>query len=378
MKTGIRSIGEILKKEMYMNKKSILAVMLVTCFVFGVMAVSAYGLRLAPGKMGFGKGKAARAKTIINVNVDGTGDYTTIAAAINAANPGDTIMVGPGDYAGAIISKEVEIIGSDGARITTSNIMMPYDNLYFLTTVGFYIPPGHNADGAKVSNFTIDGIQVAVQGNGANNITVSHLKIKNCMMGIANAGGSGWTIIHNKITDFATTPTQFRLGIGLKGLRKGFPGISIAENNLIAFNEIYSDTQIPGLVIGLIIASPRLTADYIPVRNNKIVHNKVQISGSTTITAGLIVQGVINSGNVSGNYVGFNDLRGTFVDATPPAPYGVELVLQSVSPEANEISRNFGDLWYTVSPPIFTFVRTGENRSFDGLPADLFNPQQPE
>ena len=36
--------------------------------------------------------------TTLNVKQDGTGDYTVIQTAIDAANPGDTVLVYPGRY----------------------------------------------------------------------------------------------------------------------------------------------------------------------------------------------------------------------------------------------------------------------------------------
>jgi pectin methylesterase-like acyl-CoA thioesterase len=48
------------------------------------------------------------------------GDFATIQEAIDSpdvADTGDTIMVGPGEYAGAIVTKAVEIKGVGGAVI---------------------------------------------------------------------------------------------------------------------------------------------------------------------------------------------------------------------------------------------------------------------
>ncbi len=50
----------------------------------------------------------------------GNGGYATIQAAVDAANAGDTILIGPGTYAGATIDKALTIIGS-GAGATIIN-----------------------------------------------------------------------------------------------------------------------------------------------------------------------------------------------------------------------------------------------------------------
>ncbi len=61
------------------------------------------------------------AAATLAVEADGSGDYTSIQAAINAANEGDTVAVGPGTYSEAIevASKTVTIASTDGASATT-------------------------------------------------------------------------------------------------------------------------------------------------------------------------------------------------------------------------------------------------------------------
>jgi len=56
----------------------------------------------------------------ITVRQDGTGDYTTIQAAVAAAGSGDTVMVGPGTYTGPTISISVPLtlLSSEGADST--------------------------------------------------------------------------------------------------------------------------------------------------------------------------------------------------------------------------------------------------------------------
>jgi len=57
--------------------------------------------------------------TTITVRQDGTGDFTTILAAVSAAVPTDIIDVGPGTYAESItIDKSLTIIGTSGSAAT--------------------------------------------------------------------------------------------------------------------------------------------------------------------------------------------------------------------------------------------------------------------
>nr|MBP7496211.1 hypothetical protein [Bacteroidales bacterium] len=55
------------------------------------------------------------AQTTWNVKQDGSGDFTTIQAAINAAAAGDIIMIGPGLY-----DEESMLTGSGFIQITKS------------------------------------------------------------------------------------------------------------------------------------------------------------------------------------------------------------------------------------------------------------------
>ena len=77
-------------------------------------------------------------------------DFPTIQAAVDAANPagGDIVMVGPGEYAGALVTNPVIIIGSgDNTRITSPGYL----------DVGAFVlyRPLYNADVTEISNLTI-------------------------------------------------------------------------------------------------------------------------------------------------------------------------------------------------------------------------------
>jgi len=115
--------------------------------------------------------------TVINVPTD----EPTIQEAVDAAAPGDTVTVEPGEYAGAEILKTVEIIGSGpDTRITTG--IPPYgDGLLVI---------GIDASGTEISNLAIelpspDGGGVVLQAGfvegvgwkGPDNCTVRDLTV---------------------------------------------------------------------------------------------------------------------------------------------------------------------------------------------------------
>jgi hypothetical protein len=59
----------------------------------------------------------AAAQNHIVVSAGGGGAYTDIASAIAAAQPGDSVIVRPGSYAGFTLSKAISILGQPGAQI---------------------------------------------------------------------------------------------------------------------------------------------------------------------------------------------------------------------------------------------------------------------
>jgi len=61
-------------------------------------------------------GAAAQGDAVITVAQDGSGDFDTIAAALEAAADGDTIRISPGTYVeGLLVAKDISLVG-DGRR----------------------------------------------------------------------------------------------------------------------------------------------------------------------------------------------------------------------------------------------------------------------
>ena len=53
------------------------------------------------------------------LKVGGQGQYRTISEAVKAANPGDTIRVGPGTYVeNVVVDKPVTVVSTNGAQAT--------------------------------------------------------------------------------------------------------------------------------------------------------------------------------------------------------------------------------------------------------------------
>lgn len=84
----------------------------------------------------------------------GTDSYPTIQAAIDAANPGDTISVAAGTYVeDLVIDKSIELVGEDKDTTTIKGIANLHESVWPLAAPNIDI----QADGVLIYEFTIEG-----------------------------------------------------------------------------------------------------------------------------------------------------------------------------------------------------------------------------
>jgi len=266
-------------------------------------------------------------------------NYPTIQEAINSALPGDKIIVGPGEYYGAIVNKSVEIMGEGGAVIVDGP---PY-GLDSTINIGFFLE-AWTSSGATISGFTFF-VDLPVFGRVVDEVTVEHNIMNAPFQGVTCVCGNRWVIRYNDIN-------------GLTNLTAGGLGIWIvsswilnlpANDNLVAFNKITADFPF-SIDINAGIA---LSSWGGQVTGNKVVYNRIVMTGWIGWTFAIAMaawnQTLPPQTYMLGNMIGFNDLRRSsydFVFCYPP-----ELV------NYNVISRNLG-----------------ENRAYDGVPPHIFNP----
>jgi len=169
--------------------------------------------------------------------------YATIQAAVDAANPGDTIMVGPGAWYGATVNKSVEIKGMFGAVINDGPInMSPPDTTAAAT--GFILAAG--SDGAKISHFRFEQPLVwGVLGFQANDVSVTLCTFTKLACGISIIDGSDWTVTHNQIYD----PQWILLNTGPSHAGGILLQVRLAAEtctgNVIAYNTIEGTWDVP-------------------------------------------------------------------------------------------------------------------------------------
>jgi len=184
---------------------------------------------------------------VVNVGGVGPGNYSTIQAGINAANPGDTVFVYSGTYVENVaISKRINLEGED--RFTTR-----IDGNSITDTVTI------NADRVNVSGFTITGgnpFGVFLQVNSENNTIEDCIITGNDNSGIEIYGYSHFnTIANNTITGNSMAGVVIH---------------SKCDHNVVTGNFIDDNN-----LRGIIITNP---FDDYPNENNRISGNTINNS----------------------------------------------------------------------------------------------------
>jgi len=270
------------------------------------------------------------------------GDFATIQDAIDSSLVvnGDKIMVGPGNHAGAVVTKAVEIKGEGGAVINTGMSYGP-------TMIGFYFPSEGGGGGATISHLQFDeAVGFAIMSGGVDDVTVTQCTLNNTLQGISNWCGSGWEISHNEIIDLRSD-----CGGGIGILVADYKG-GVVKDNVVSHNKITGILHVaPDDCGGYSGSGIDMYADFRwggagaeKITNNRVVKNKVSLVSNTPEVVDVVAIGLSQAYYpadppdplpkvVYDNAIGFNDLRGTVLqlDITP----GLEAY--------NKISRNLGD-----------------------------------
>ncbi len=247
------------------------------------------------------------------------GDFSTIQEAIDNANDGDKIMVGPGNFDGALVTKAVEIKGIGGATINYG----PLHPAGF--TQGFRLLSGSN--GCTISHLRFEVGLSIMNGEAVDDVSVTQCTFINAVQAISNWRGSGWNITHNEIIDLRT-----RCGGGIGILVADFSGGDI-NDNLVAHNKITGTLHVsPGDCGGYNGSGIVLFADFrwgrlgaTGISWNRVVKNHVSLTSDTPGTVDVVAIELTDTRDdatkliIKNNAIGFNDLRGTTltIDLTP-------------------------------------------------------------
>jgi hypothetical protein len=267
-------------------------------------------------------------------------DFATIQEAVDSPDvaAGDRVLVGPGTFAGAVISKPVRIQGVGNAVIASGPLHASG------MVQGFRLMTG--ADGTTIRHlrFTVDLAIITAASHRVDDVAVSQNTIENAVQGVSAWLGSGWQITQNDIVDLRS-----RCGGGI-GILIGEYNAGTVSGNVIAHNRItgtlhvsptdcggYSGT---GIVVYADYRFGRLGAAHIT--NNYIIQNTVTLVSDTPSVVDVIAVELTEAADpdpsqhvIHDNAIGFNDLRGTATQLafTPAALDG----------PVNSISRNLGE-----------------------------------
>jgi hypothetical protein len=270
--------------------------------------------------------------------------FDNIPEALDAADDGYTIIVKPGEYAGALVTKSVEIRGEGGAVISSGPL--PYEGhpnpIIAAFMAGFFFAGEGAGSGATISHLTFEDVEFPVMSRGADNVTVDHCTMNNPIQGVSDWGGSGWNITHNVILDLRTYNGG---GIGiLSGARYG----GNITGNVLSHNQITGILHVdPADGGGYCGTGVVLYADFRwgwpgadSIANNQITKNKISLVSDTPEVVDVVAVELTEAEDpdpetnvIYDNMIGFNDLRGT--------DWAISLTPASLE-EVNTITRNLG------------------------------------
>ena len=279
------------------------------------------------------------------------GDFPTIQAAIDSPQvmPGSTILVKPGNFAGAFVTKPVEIRG-EGNPIIMSGPAHGSGKI-----MGFRFMAG--SDGASINHLVFEVDLAIMNGAAVNDVTIDHCTFRNAVQAVSNWRGDGWAISHNEIIDLRCDNGG---GIGI--LVADYTGGTV-ENNIIPHNKIYGTLHVPPADGGGYAGSGIvLYADFrwgyagaVAIKSNRVVKNTVSVTSDIPTLVDIWAIELTDTRDIPGldhlvvfdNAIGFNDFRGS--------PNQIALTPFDLG-DYNSISRNLGEnRGHGLHPKVFLY-----------------------
>jgi hypothetical protein len=277
------------------------------------------------------------------------GDFDTIQLAIDSSDvgDGDTIFVGTGNHAGALVTKSVAIKGEGGAVISDG----PLHPAGLI--MGFRLLNG--SGGATISHLAFEVDLAIMNGAAVNDVTVDHCTFNNTIQAVSNWRGSRWQISHNVITDLRT-----RNGGGIGILVADYAG-GVVTDNVVSHNKVNGTLHVfdgdgggycgSGIVIYADFRGSSLGAKTLAY--NRVVKNTVSLVSDNSTVVDVVAFELTDTRDdeelccevIHDNAIGFNDFRGTELQ--------IALTPENLD-ECNYISRNLGDnRGHGLHPSIF-------------------------
>jgi hypothetical protein len=267
-------------------------------------------------------------------------DFATIQAAIDSptVEAGDTIFVGPGSFAGALVTKPVHIQGVGRAVISTGPLH-PSGLVQGFRLFG-------TSDGTTISHlrFTVDLAIINAAFEKVDNVTVTQNTFVNAVQGVSDWLGSGWEITQNDFVDLRT-----RCGGGIAILIGDYNGGNVTDN-VVSNNRISGTLHVgagdcggyngTGIVLYADFRWGRLGSAHLAY--NRVVKNDISLTSDNPLVVDVVAIELTEAEDpdpathvIHDNAVGFNELRGTELQIT--------LTPTDLDNPTNDISRNLGE-----------------------------------
>lgn len=243
------------------------------------------------------------------------GDYPTIQAAIDspAVLPGAVILVGPGEFDGAVVNKKVVIVGV-GRTVIKGGPKHPSG-----LNQGFRLLAGSDGSAFGLLHFASTADLSIMSGAAVDGVHVLHCTFENVIQAVSNWGGSGWEISQNVFVDLRT-----RCGGGIAILIGDYAQHDV-RNNTVSHNTISGRLHVhpndcggyngTGIVLYSDNRFGRIGAKAITA--NGVYLNRIQMTLDDPRTVGNPVDIVafeltdtsLKDTVITGNVVAFNDWR---------------------------------------------------------------------
>ena len=185
--------------------------------------------------------------------------YPSIQAAVDAADAGDVIDVGPGQYCGATLATPLTLVGHGATVVGCADGPLVSGQL----RTGFFLPgaDGQNpASGTRITGFVFDGrgisetnlepLALGVFARFADRVRIENNVFLGTVQAVTNTAGDGWVIAGNRMRDLAVFDCTGALCAGGDGIviqiardevaAPGGPGAAVnrPEHNVVAGNEV--------------------------------------------------------------------------------------------------------------------------------------------
>ena len=221
--------------------------------------------------------------------------YHTIASALLAANPGDTVLVQPGTYQEAvnITKNNITLEGvNQSAIIESPSTLAP------LAANGYSIVRVNGATGVTIEDLTVEGTYSGGFGTTANGVLLG------LHAGIYVANGGSATISDNHVTNIRDNPPNttsddgFGILIGSNSSVLNTTGSAVVENNTV---DNYQSS-------GIDVAN---AGSHATIKNNTVTGLSLTLANQYNEQVGITAEAG-GTGLISGNKVTGNVQTGKF------------------------------------------------------------------